>query len=420
MKRKQPEHAPSAGERPGRRRRRIAFHDYSAENDIRYRGPLSYRALMIMGWLAIAVSPLSMFLGIASNISLDAAQALSVWSIVVRLISGLSLPCLLIANFSRILSNDGEYKRQLTQSGIAFLGVAALFWLFVYRYLTGTAAAFSRNPDEAGTVLRGIYGALDANGFLSFNIFVDLFMCGLFTFFVNYRPARFFKGRKRILFRLLALLPIAYELASLALKAQAASGKIVLPFWVFPLLSVKPPMTFLLFVVLVLFVKRREIRFCKKGGRTHEEYQAFLRTNRNSLHFSIFLAVCLLVTGIADFFLWILFVAMETVDVMGPEAEIAQETVNHFLEVGTKIGFGQSAALIPLAPFLLLFSYNRKPARRQLDALIPVAGIALALFFFVEGGYQALGWLELPKLDLDALTEALSGIRIFLAGGFSP
>ena len=42
-----------------------------------------------------------------------------------------------------------------------------------------------------------------------------------------------------------------------------------------------------LFVVLAVFIKTRELRFRRRGG-THEEYQQFLLTNRNSLHFSAF------------------------------------------------------------------------------------------------------------------------------------
>ena len=45
-----------------------------------------------------------------------------------------------------------------------------------------------------------------------------------------------------------------------------------------------------MFLILALHIKTRERRFCRHG-RTHEEYLQFLKTNRNSLHFSIFLAV---------------------------------------------------------------------------------------------------------------------------------
>ena len=37
----------------GKRRK---LHEYSAENDIRYRGPLSYQGFQILGWLCIALS----------------------------------------------------------------------------------------------------------------------------------------------------------------------------------------------------------------------------------------------------------------------------------------------------------------------------------------------------------------------------
>jgi hypothetical protein len=72
-----------------------------------------------------------------------------------------------------------------------------------------------------------------------------------------------------------------------------------IPPWGFPLLTAKPPMTFVLFVALALFVKTRELRF-RRHGKTHEEFRAFLKTRRNSLNFSVFLAIMLVVVSLLD------------------------------------------------------------------------------------------------------------------------
>ena len=54
------------------------------------------------------------------------------------------------------------------------------------------------------------------------------------------------------------------------------------------------------------------------------------------------------------------------------------------------MGFGGSISLIFLAPLVLLFSYTRRPKNPMLDLLIPVAGIALILFVYLEGIHQLL------------------------------
>ena len=48
----------------GKRRKRIKLHEVSLEEDIKYRGPLSYRHFRIFGWLCIALSQVVMLIGI--------------------------------------------------------------------------------------------------------------------------------------------------------------------------------------------------------------------------------------------------------------------------------------------------------------------------------------------------------------------
>lgn len=117
--------------------------------------------------------------------------------------------------------------------------------------------------------------------------------------FLNYKPRHVFKGKSRIFFRLLALLPIAYEVGCMLLKVRSARGTVQIPIWAWPLLTVKPPMAFALFVTLALFVKTRELRF-RRHGKSHEEYQEFLKTRRNSWNFSVFLAVMMVLVSLAD------------------------------------------------------------------------------------------------------------------------
>ena len=117
--------------------------------------------------------------------------------------------------------------------------------------------------------------------------------------YLNYRSRRVFTWKGRINLRPMALLPIACEVGSMALKVRVARGLLQIPMQVYPQLTVKPPMTFVLFVALALFVKTRELRYCRHG-KTHEEYRAFLRTRRNSWNFSVSLIIMLVIVSIVD------------------------------------------------------------------------------------------------------------------------
>ena len=67
----------------------------------------------------------------------------------------------------------------------------------------------------------------------------------------------------------------------IVLKVLASRKEITISPFFYPLFTVKPTMTFVLFIVLALYIKTRELRF-RRHGKTHEEYKSFLNTNKNS------------------------------------------------------------------------------------------------------------------------------------------
>lgn len=214
-------------------------------------------------------------------------------------VSNLSLPFLLIAVFAQLLNTDEGYSKSVLVNGAATAGICALFYLVFYRYIVGGVATFLVNPSDALPSVSALLSIVAPYGFFAFNLFVDLFLCALTMLFLNYKPRHVFKGKSRIFFRLLALLPIAYEVGCMLLKIRSARGTVQIPIWAWPLLTVKPPMAFALFVTLALFVKTRELRF-RRHGKSHEEYQEFLKTRRNSWNFSVFLAVMMVLVSLAD------------------------------------------------------------------------------------------------------------------------
>ena len=285
-----------------KRHRIKKLHEVTAADDIRYRGPLSYQGFQALGWACIVASVLRLILAIGGSRDAQlAADTRSLMDVLTYLVP-LPLPFLLIANFSRILNNSEGYKKQLLRNSLAAAALYGFSWLFFSRYVVGLASQVVKQPEQIQPLMNDFFANHNREGFIAFNLFIDLFLCTLTMYFLNAHPKRVFTGRRVIILRLFALLPIAYETASIWLKIQGALGNIVLPFWSFPLLTVKPPMTFLLFLFLSIHMSGREIRF-RKHGRTHEEYLEYLKTNRNAFHFSICLAVSMVIATFLDFIL---------------------------------------------------------------------------------------------------------------------
>ncbi len=376
---------------------------YDTESDIRYRGPLSYRTFKILGWLCIALSQVAVLLTMEARLDPGMADALRTPTMVLKLLSNLALPFLLIANFALILNAGEGYGKQLARfGGIALAVVAGSVALF-QRYIVGSVAVFMESRQEAVAFLSDMFHMPSGAGYLSYNLFIDLFLCTLLMFFLNYRPKRLFNGKLLGVFRAFAVFPIAYEIASITLKILAVEGKVALPLIVFPFLTVKPPMTFLVFVVLAFFIKNRE-RVFRKNGRTHADYQAFLKTNRNSLQFSSFTAIILAAAGILDIVAF--FVVSAILSQHTPEgAELAED---FYLSHLNALGLGDSVLLLLLSPLMLLFSYTRTHRNKMPDTLIPFAGVVLIALVYIEGGYQFL--LMVPDLLASADFGGLDGL----------
>ncbi len=302
------------------KKRRLGIHETTLENDIRYLGPLNAQHFKLLGWLCIVISQVAVIVKMGGRLdpgyAADSASLLNALGYVVDL----ALPFLLIAGFAQILDTDRGYGRQLLVNGAASAGICALTYLVFYRYVVGDLAAVLEDPSEALPAVKSVLTYVTPYGFLDFNIFIDLFLCTLTMVFLNYKPRRVFTGKARIVFRLLALLPIGYEVGCMLLKLRAARGLVQVPVWAYPLLTTKPPMTFVLFVALALFVKTRELRF-RRHGKTHEEYQAFLKTRRNSLNFSVFLAIMLVIVSVLDFVVVLGFSVNEVVLTVRPNIE---------------------------------------------------------------------------------------------------
>ena len=362
-----------------RRFRRKKLSEVSLEHDIRYRGPLSYRHLRMFGWLCIVIAQVSLLLTLGGNISDQLQEQTMTLQTVLSVVASMSVPFLLLANYALILDTSDGYKRQFTIHIAAAALIVVLSLFILNRYAVGTVAVLTGSRQ---TAIEQINLAVHStkSGSVSFNLFIDLLLCTLFMYCLNARPKRFFQGKKIRILRAMAVLPVLYEAASIALRILAAQDKIVLDYNIFPFLTTKPPMMFLVFLVLAFFIKYRERLFCK-NGRTHAEYDLFLKTRRNSLQFSVFTAIVFAVAGVLDSMI-LGFLA---------NALLAHQSANGDLIFKMlDLGIGGAGILLPMAPVVLLFSYTRTHKNQLMDYLIPVMGVLLSIFVYLEGAYQAV------------------------------
>lgn len=262
-------------------------------------------------------------------------------------------------------------------NGLAASGIAVVFLLFYFRYFLGLAYAFTKDKSQAVLLIDELFSGSGQNGVLAFNVFIDFFLCTVFMFFLHYRPKRVFTGRKLMIFRALSILPILYEAVSLVLKYLSVENTMTVPAVLVPFLTTKPAIMFILFIILAVFIKNRERVFCMRG-KTHAEYKQFLKTNRNSLHFSIFTAILFLIAGLID---------------LGLSYLLTDSGNIQMFNLVYSLGIGNSVALIFLAPVVLLFSYTRKYKNKLMDLITPVIGVILIVLVYLEAAYQALSRL---------------------------
>ena len=229
-------------------------------------------------------------------------------------------------------------------------------------------------------------------------LFIDLFMCTLFMFFMEYEPVNCFRGNKLKRFRAMAAIPILYEVGALILRITIIMTDLKPSYIVYPFLTTKPFMSFILFIILALHIKLDEKRFMKRDKST-EDFEAYTNTNDHSLRFSIFTSVMILITGLIDLVVYIGGTAILSIIASGVnmDAELTQEgekAIEKVLPLAEKVvsawRFGEHYGMILLIPIILLFSYTRTYENQKKDIFIPIGGVALAVLVGIEGLYQGL------------------------------
>lgn len=381
-----------ASEKESKEKKKVSIrgkniHEVNAKNDISFTPPLSYRHFRVFAWICLALAGLGQLFLIGGRMNVTLATNTAGLANFLHGASSLVTPLFLIASFSVILTAKNGYKRLI----IMYTGLSILFYLLFILihqyYIVGMLKALGLDYDMANAMTNLVLAVFLKNGYLAFNIFIDLLLCVLVTFFLNYTPSKHFQGKKIAIFRAFVALPIIYELGSLALKFLASGSVIELSPFVFPLLTTKPPLAFFVFIALAIFMGNRRRHFIKKG-LNDKQYKEFLDTNVNKLHFSIFLSSSIFVAAILDFIL-ALFLTIFIASGMG-EAVEGEEQIASALSVVNSYGIGNCIPMILLIPVVMLFDYRKQYKNNLPDIIIPVAGIALLLITYIEGGFEII------------------------------
>ena len=374
------------------------FDHQKIDNDGKYRGPLSYRHFRIIAWIALTITGIFTVLGTMVNVAVmlqvrtpEDAKILENVAEVFSFASSLPLPLFLIANFAVILQGKNNYKKLLMTYGGIFLAIYIGFLIVYYHYIVMLIMKFMElGFAEAREYSVVILTLLGSESGLVVNVFVDLFMCVLIMYFINYNPKKFFQGKSIILFRSLVVLPIAFEVMSAILMGLLTlSGKIegfyfgVAP-EILPMIGKKPIGMIIAFVIMCIYIKFREKKYLKKGG-TVEGYELYERTNRNSFKFSRVMALTFFIVAIVDLIVFIIGLAA-----IYAANNLAEEYLELAMNVLSSFTLGKSVCLILVIPFILLFDYTKQHKNPGLDKFVPIGGLVLLVFAIFETAFLSI------------------------------
>ena len=375
--------------------KRIKLKDRTLENDIKYGGYLSYRHIRIIGWLCLIIAQISLVLQLEAKLAPDTAKTIDNVNQVLSIIADLPVPLFLLANFSTIVQNRGNYKALFKKFGIMAAGMYVLANVLIFYYGFRTLRAFDEtiNFGNALRIFGELLPALGKTGYV-LNIFIDMLLVVLMFFFMNYTPkCKAFEGKRIILFRLLVLLPIAYEVVAIFVKYSISMSKFTIPSPVFFLLPSKPPLIFAAFVVIVFCLKIAQVLYIRRH-HSLERYEEYVLTKAHSVKVSLAMAIVFVIFAFIDAALVVgLFykVAIECAPAYADQdPEVVSLMILDRLNVYLSIGIGGATGLILVAPLVLLYSYTKKHNNPKIDTLIPIAGIALLVFTIAEGMFEVI------------------------------
>ena len=369
-----------------KKKKRISIYDVTPENDIKFKGIFSYRHFRIAGWVCMAMTVASILLGLGMKLSPRIVEKYGTVHSIFSFFAELGVFLFLFANFAVIIDKKSSYKKLFIMYGALSAGFVLLFADVYYRFLGGVVGSLSEVTGEDIST-----ADLMSGGFKAFNVFLDMLLCTAVIFFIDYRPKKYFQGKKIYIFRAFAAIPILYELGCILLKYFSTVEGFRLHPMVSPFLTTKPVLCFLLFVRMAFYIKGNETKFLKRG-KTLEDYDAFMKTNSNSFRFARKFALMAFIYGLLDLVILLIMIVLRLANAgvleafleAGTENPEAARLLEYVVEEAKLIGFGGATMMIFIAPFILLFSYTKNYKKSKVDTLIPVGAIAVIVLVGIE------------------------------------
>ena len=134
------------------------------EQDIKYRGPLSYRYLRLIAWASIALTQ-ALTVNNLSGLLLEKPLISGAFEIVLILFSALSVPLFIIATFSTILNRSKPIKNVIIFYLAAYLGFALAIIIVYYRYVNNLLISLGLDNETIKSVSIGLGNKLEINVF---------------------------------------------------------------------------------------------------------------------------------------------------------------------------------------------------------------------------------------------------------------
>jgi hypothetical protein len=76
------------------------------------------------------------------------------------------------------------------------------------------------------------------------------------------------------------------------------------------------------------------------------------------------------------------------------------------------VGIGKSWPIGLLAPFMLLFSYNKEPKKKIISLILPVVAVVLCVFIVLEATRMGVGMImDGKQIDVDKLANMFTGMQ---------
>ncbi len=389
----------------------IRLRDRTLENDIKYNPPLSYRYLRIIAWAFMVFTQIAVILKMNMRLTQGSEALLFPAYNFFNFFSSLPLPLFLVANFAYILQNRDNLKRLLLFYGGMVVLMYALGNFIIGHYIYGLVrAVIPTAPFYATTQLAAV--ALMGSGDTGFalNIFVDLLLCSLIYFFINYTPKKFFQGKKIIIFRLFTIFPLLYEIGGILIKYFIYQGTILPTTFFFFLLPGKPPMILVAFLLLCLLIKIGEVIKIKKGY-DEAELSEHYKTNAHAFRVSILISYIFGAVALVDFLMFLLFSVIYGGGTFGNN--INPDTISYSVNIIYGLGFGKSSILLAAIPFVLLFSYKKVHKNKEMDKFIPIVGVGLIAIVYIEGVFRVV------TVNIPIIIEKIVGFLDTIMGGGS-